>query len=451
MFCSTVLGYEIEVMYNKDIDQNYVEKNIEYFNNLDSIFLEKICAALKRYFDAYYKINPDLSEDFADELIEEYKTNSTSILKYIDIGIYAFDKYSPENENVPVLNLTGDCERNVDEQITILAKDNQLVYVGFFFYISKKPFFEERNNHDMKKRAISEEMMRDLLSGKLSSLLRAVQNDDTLCMELRGSSVNIYYRGGSLFKITENKCKSVENYQIVFDSGYGIENNPSIEEAANQIPQYKQAMDVWFHKNPKDEREFQQFIVRTNNRNRRISNSTDYYIADMEYAETNGMNARFDMVALKWRSIGSERKKLEVPSLAFIELKYGDDALKGSASIKKHLDDLKDFLSCSENLGGFAKDMTEVFRQKCKLGLVEGLQENQYKLTISPSNPEVIFIFAEHKPASRILKGVLNDINPSDYSFPISIASASMMGCGLYEDCMWTIKEFLYKEKESEK
>ncbi len=26
MFCSTVLGYEIEVMYNKDIDQNYVEK-----------------------------------------------------------------------------------------------------------------------------------------------------------------------------------------------------------------------------------------------------------------------------------------------------------------------------------------------------------------------------------------------------------------------------------------
>ena len=42
---------------------------------------------MKRYFDAYYKINPDLSEDFADELIEEYKTNSTSILKYIDRDI----------------------------------------------------------------------------------------------------------------------------------------------------------------------------------------------------------------------------------------------------------------------------------------------------------------------------------------------------------------------------
>lgn len=304
----------------------------------------------------------------------------------------------------------------------------------------------------MGKRTISKEMMEDFLSGELSLLLSAVQNDDTLCMELRGSSANIYYRGGSLFKITENKGKDGDNYQIEFDSGYGIENNPSIEEAADQIPKYKQAMDVWFHKNPKDEREFQQFIIRTNNRNKRISNATDYYIADMEYAETNGMNARFDMVALKWRSTSWERKKLEIPSLAFIELKYGDCALdSGSAGMKKHLDDLQDFISRSGNLSSFTKDMTEVFRQKCKLGLVEGLQENQYHLTISPDNPEVIFIFAEHDPASRILKRVLNDIDPDDYSFPISIASASMMGCGLYEDCMWTIKEFLHKEKVSEK
>ena len=77
--------------------------------------------------------------------------------------------------------------------------------------------------------------------------------------------------------------------------------------------------------------------------------------------------------------------------------------------------------------------------------------EKQYNLTISPENPEVIFIFAEHKPAKRGLKTILNDINPDDYSFPILIASASMMGCGLYEDCMCTIREFLHKEKEPEK
>ena len=135
-FYSTVLGYEIEVMYAKDISQNYVEKNIEYFNNLDSAFVEKLCAALKRFFDDYYEMNPDLSEDFADDLIEEYDTDPKSILKYIDIGVYRFDEYDVENENVPVLNLSGDCEWDGDRQITILAKDNNLVYVGPFLNYS---------------------------------------------------------------------------------------------------------------------------------------------------------------------------------------------------------------------------------------------------------------------------------------------------------------------------
>ncbi len=135
-FYSTVLGYEIEVMYAKDISQNYVEKNIEYFNNLDSAFVEKLCATLKRFFDDYYEMNPDLSEDFADDLIEEYDTDPKSILKYIDIGIYKFDEYDVENENVPVLNLSGDCEWNGDQQITIMAKDNNLVYVGSYLHYS---------------------------------------------------------------------------------------------------------------------------------------------------------------------------------------------------------------------------------------------------------------------------------------------------------------------------
>ncbi len=135
-FYSTVLGYEIEVTYAKDIDQNYVEKNVKYFNNLDSAFVEKLCAALKRFFDGYYKMNPDLSEYFADDLIEEYDTDPKSILKYIDIGIYKFDEYDVENENVLVLNLSGDCEWDGDRQITIMAKDNNLVYVGSYLHYS---------------------------------------------------------------------------------------------------------------------------------------------------------------------------------------------------------------------------------------------------------------------------------------------------------------------------
>lgn len=131
-FYSDVLGYEIEVMYDKDISQEYVEKNIEYFNHLDQQFLEEICAALKRFFDDYYEMNSDLSDHIAEELLENYAQNPISILNYIDIGIYSFEQCSVENEAIPVIDITGDCEWDGDAQVTIKAKDNRLVYVGPF-------------------------------------------------------------------------------------------------------------------------------------------------------------------------------------------------------------------------------------------------------------------------------------------------------------------------------
>ena len=104
----------------------------------------------------------------------------------------------------------------------------------------------------MKTRKISEQMMTDFLSGKLKSLLDAVIMDDTLDLELRGNFVNIYYRGGSLFKITENDG----DYLIYFNTKYcltdtpALEEYPNIENAVSNIPFYKQAMDWWFKRNP---------------------------------------------------------------------------------------------------------------------------------------------------------------------------------------------------------
>ena len=42
----------------------------------------------------------------------------------------------------------------------------------------------------------------------------------------------------------------------------GMAANPSICVAVDHIPLYKHAMDVWFAKNRKYEREFQQVVVR---------------------------------------------------------------------------------------------------------------------------------------------------------------------------------------------
>lgn len=292
----------------------------------------------------------------------------------------------------------------------------------------------------MGKRALSDKMMTALKAGVLHPYLEAVQRDDTLCLELRGNSINIYYRGGSLFSIAETG----DDYKIEFNTGYcvydkSLSGNPSIEDAAALIPFYKREMDGYFHRFT--EREFQQLMVRVNN----DTSSTDYFIVDEEYAENAKLGARFDMVAFKWLSKGYIRKNTSKPSLALIELKYGEGALDGESGIEKHLQDLNSFVSDTTRLQEFTWDMEEVFRQKCELGLVKDLHENQFRLHVDCSAPEVIFAFAEHDPDSAVLKRILRSINENAYAFPIRLATASLLGCGLYEDHMLTVEEYLHR------
>ena len=291
----------------------------------------------------------------------------------------------------------------------------------------------------MKTRRISGKMMKAFLEVELEPILDAVKMDDTLDLELRGTFVNIYYRGGSLFKITEEN----DAYTIYFNSKYCLTGNklleeyPSIEKAVADMPFYKQAMDWWFNKHPKCEREFQQVIARENNYIGNISRGTDYYIADIEYAnkvDESDKAARFDMVALKWLSNGAIRKDLSKVSLALVEVKYGNGALQGKAGVSDHLKDFQNFLSDTESLKAFCEDMSMVFAQKCRLGLVDGLQEKQFDVTISSENPEVIFIFANHDPDSKILDKVLQCGELKNCKFPVMVANSSSMGYCLYAD-----------------
>lgn len=309
-------------------------------------------------------------------------------------------------------------------------------------------------------RAISKDFLNDLKNGKLSSLLKRVLADDTLDLELRGKCINIYYRGGSLFRITE---KGSRTYEIFFDLNYCdteawrntgiiVICNPTIQQAVKDIPYYKQAMDMWLHKNPKYERECQQLLVRENNNQGDISKSTDYYILDIEYTDDSDRSkSRFDIVALKWESKSWIRKDNGKCSVVLMEMKYGDNALDGAAGIEKHLEDFKNFFAKPVyELKEIYKDWEKVFKQKCELGLVDGLQEKQYDVKIKfnePENelenkPEVALIFANHDPDKTKLGDVLSKINCNNYKFNILIANASNVGYGLYVDKMRDVTEY---------
>lgn len=297
----------------------------------------------------------------------------------------------------------------------------------------------------MVQRALGEEMFNDFQKGgPLHELLAYVQHDDTLDLEFRGEyAANIYYRGGSLFRIDRGAI----GYTLTFDTKYdaGMAANPSICVAVKHIPLYKHAMDVWFAKNRKYEREFQQVVVRENNRHGAISHATDYYIVDIEYAYNDNVSdkktqARFDMIAVKWLSKSNERQNPSAPTLAIIEMKYGDGALGGSAGLKKHLEDFGTLVKNGE-LDDFCADYSNVFNQKCALGLIPGKEGARIKIT--QRDIELIFLIANHDPNKTGLAKIVAEIADvtMEYPYPIRFAYASMMGYCLYADQMKSLEE----------
>jgi len=309
------------------------------------------------------------------------------------------------------------------------------------------------------RRGLSEEFIQALLNESnlgLNRFLKLVQNDLTLCLEIRGNYFNIYYRGGNLIKLAENNGK----YSAFFDRKYilapketqipedvgnsKLENYKDITTWIKAIPYMKYEMDLWFGKHPKDEREAQQIMVRENNFGR-SAKSTDYFICDIEYE--NIFREKFDMLAVYWPSSSSSRKNNTNLGLAFIEMKFRDSAMSGESGIFKHIWDLMDFHQKSgDNFRSVKQEMQKVFNQKLVLGLINNQKE------IFSFNEEIadyIFIFANSDPDSRILRRELKRVNEIHSSLPFTLkfAVSNFMGYGLYKQNVYELDEFMERYK----
>lgn len=303
-------------------------------------------------------------------------------------------------------------------------------------------------------RGISGAFISDLKTGALRSVLDAVLRDDTLCLEIREGYINLYYRGGNLLRIAQKTA----GYSATFDARYcdhatgrsaysaQILCAKEISEYIELIPQIKAEMDWYFHEHPKLEREIQQQILRENNRGT-LAGDTDYYIADIEYANRKN-GSRFDMLAVKWPSTSPSRKNGTGLALSFVEVKYGDSALTGAAGLKKHVADMDSFLR-NHVFSQLCAEAQRMLNQKIELGLASGISAANISLD-HHRRPEFILLLANHKPASTILKRELESIARSDaYKSlcelaDVKISSASMMGYGLYERAMCSMEDYIH-------
>ena len=314
-------------------------------------------------------------------------------------------------------------------------------------------------------RALSKAFMNNLLNsdGLLHPIFERVKQDHTLMLSIRKDYINIYYRGGNILRVKEQRNGP---YSSFFDNEYNksgvsspalpdaIESQDAAKAWVGSFQVLKGIMDFYFSKYSKPEREFQQLVARENNFST-IANQSEYFVSDIEFADS-ALGARFDILAVRW--LVSQRKSTSNCRPAIIEMKYGDGALSGNARMLKHLQDINALISDSYKYKALLETMEMQFNQLDELGLMDfNRVANWTKIKLDANEkPEVIFVLANHSPRSSKLSTILNDpeIDTYDHSlnFNLKFYVASFAGYALHADCMVTLAQFreLLKNKNAE-
>lgn len=331
----------------------------------------------------------------------------------------------------------------------------------------------------LPQRRISEEFIQQFESGILRPILERLQHDDTLSLEIRNGYVNIYYRGGNLLKLTA--MAKARRFKAFFDlrycgpdGGYRcwlpaapppdiIEGEGDARAWVDAFSHYKQMMDIYFLRRPKIEREYQQAVVRDNNRH--VSGDrSDYTIIDIEYAQSPAAfperrySFRFDMVGLRWPvENGSRRSGIATPVI--LEMKTGDAALashpingdeaRTTPGLSKHVRDIEDFLtpdngsSPSGPYGLMCGELLRAFRIKQRLGL-PSIPERMRKVEITEltERPEVLFVIANHQPRSEAFARELQRL-PERRHADYYVAGVEWMGYALFAANRRPLEEFM--------
>ena len=225
-------------------------------------------------------------------------------------------------------------------------------------------------------------------SGKYHVITESVIEDPYLNFEMRGHSVEIYYRGGRILSIGDNG--EINGLDPNYNSGMPIP-QPDINNITEYFFRAKSIVDKYEYnvKEHLGEKEIQQRVVHENNLSVNAHN-TDYFIADIEW-QNDDLGGRADIVAFRWFRPG--RHRVQVGQLTLIEVKQGDNAISGKCGLVKHYSDFKNLKDNAELINEFGKDMLKVLTQKQEIGLVKGLDKYFENGKLPRIYEEVDFVF----------------------------------------------------------
>lgn len=306
----------------------------------------------------------------------------------------------------------------------------------------------------MSMRKLSDAFVADLKQGCLKPFVDRVKDDGTLLLCIRNGYINIYYRGGSLVRISEKP--SATGYEIFFDKNYlksgitvAFPEKTFIEMDADSVSWVeafkfmKEAMDIHLSGKEALEREFQQLVVRENNYSR-ISNGTEYFFTDIEFSdsEISGPEpARFDLMGICWPA--SSRGNLSKCKPVMVEMKYGDEALRGVSGLEKHANNLKSVFGEAGNEIKLREIIQYQYNLLFDLGLIRVDKKGHIDL-MNDLSPEVIFLLANTNPRGKKLRDELS----MDYfdslgkAVDLKFFVSSFSGYAMHTACMKSLEEF---------
>lgn len=299
----------------------------------------------------------------------------------------------------------------------------------------------------MEKRSISDGLML-ILKDDYLKITDYVRISPYLDMEMRGNCVMVYYRGGKILTIYEDKKLEglAVEYYIDKNAKLLVPQIDTIEEYFAKAMHIIDIHEALVKKSKLGEKEIQQRVVYENNLSINADN-TDYFVADVEWADNDILGGRADIIAFRWNHMEHRKRLLQ---LTIIEVKQGEGSIVTSvdkngnisSGLSKHYDDFVKLYQDIDGVKSLAEDMLVVLKQKKDLGLVKGLDklfEDSRGRKVTPEIlPQVDFLFllSNYHHYSDNLKKELEKL-PDDARF----ISSSFMGYGLYKDFIHSKKD----------
>lgn len=226
-----------------------------------------------------------------------------------------------------------------------------------------------------------------------------------MSLEVRRDYINIYYRGGNLLKITQNK----KGYSFYFDKKYCLNknddsayeklkalNSSSIEAYTTVFELMMREMDSWFVAHPKKEREYQHNLLNQNPS-----------IIDIEYQiNRKTVNGRVRAMRLDMIMLIDDK-------MVIVENKYGENNVCGKAGLAKHYNDICMVLNDDSLHEELMASMKNIVLAKYQLGLTD-----KSMVGLKKEKTEILFLLAEYNTNSKIIN---NEISAMDASVPARV------------------------------